>query len=683
MLKYLQEKLHNKSFWKRLIPVIVAVLFIAGYSLYTRTKGGSIRGGIFASIAYLLTLITIYLVWYLVERKIFGTTHGEIDPLLENITLDILPKLYMPIIISDMSGKIIWFNKAFCTMSGTKNGYYGKNIDQVCRNSLDDIINAQENEDGLDTVAFDKFYRVKAYTMRTANNKNFCVTVWNSRNELNEAYNVIKDENTLVAYIMIDNLDDLLQHIQEKYREVSNDVATILNEWAESVDGIIKEFQRDKYIFIFKEKYLHDFIASKFSILDKVRDVRVGNGSLPVTISIGISCGGESLVEKAKDAQAALDMALQRGGDQAVIKTDNDMDIYGGRTQSVQKRTKVRSRVTANELIALMSESSNVLIMGHVNPDFDAFGSCVGVARMAMFCGTPVNIIADREDKTITKCFDFLKDLPEYDQMFIGSHEALDLINHDTLLCICDVNNQRQLMAPEVAENVERVVYIDHHRKTAEFKIKPLITYIEPSASSASELVAEFLEQTLSAGMLPHEEASLLLAGIMLDTKHFSKNTGVRTFSAGFYLQNEGANPQKIQELFKSDLDDLRREAKFETNVKIYLNKYAIATNTLKDNSSSDISDRVAAAKAADKLLTVDGVMASFAICKIENTVYISARSTGKVNVQLILEKLGGGGHFDMAATQLKDTSVNDALTMVKNAIDEYTKETSLNTEEN
>ena len=219
MLKYLQEKLHNKAFWKRSVSVIVAVLVIAGYSLYTRIMGGSLRSGMFAVVAYLLALGTIYLVWYLVERKIFGANTGEIDPLLGNITLDILPKLYMPIIISDMSGKIIWFNKAFCTMSGTKNGYYGKNIDQVCRNSLDDIINAQENDEGLDTVAFDRFYRVKAYTMRTANNKSFCVTVWNSRDELNEAYNLLKEENTLVAYIMIDNLDELLQHIQEKYSD--------------------------------------------------------------------------------------------------------------------------------------------------------------------------------------------------------------------------------------------------------------------------------------------------------------------------------------------------------------------------------------------------------------------------------------------------------------------------------
>ena len=676
MPKRLKEILQNKLFIRRVVSIAVAVIFILGYSLVsTGSKSAPIAKGLIASLLYLITLVLIFVIWNFVEKRILRKSGTEIEPLIGNMTLDILPKLYMPVIISDMNGKISWYNKAFRTTSGTKINYTEKYIDQICQNSLDDILNYEDQDEGLDVVAFDQFFKVKAYPVKTSNRES-CITIWNNQNKLNEAYNTIKDENTIIAYIMIDNIDALLQHIQEKYREVSNEVATILNEWADSVGGILKEYQRDKYIFIFPEKHLEEIIASKFSILDKIRDVRVGTGNRSITISIGISCTGSSLAEKEKNAQAALDMALQRGGDQAVVKVDNEMNFYGGKTQSVQKRTKVRSRVIANELISLMSESSNILIMGHINPDFDCFGACIGVARMAMFCGTKVNIIVDTKDPTISKCFALLKNMPEYKHMFVGSHEALDLINHDTLLCICDVNNQKQFAAPEVAENVERIVYVDHHRKTAEFKIQPLIAYIEPSASSTSELVAEFLEQTLAVGMLPHEEANLLLSGIMLDTKHFAKNTGVRTYSAGFYLQNEGANPQIVENLFKSDLNDLCREAKFETNVKIYRNAFAITTNSLKETSISDPADRVAAAKAADKLLTVDGVMASFAVCKIDNSVFISARSTGTVNVQVILEKLGGGGHFDAAATKLNDISINEALSMLKDAIDEYADNT-------
>ena len=672
MLKKVKDTLHTRSFWKKTVSIFLAVLYIVGFGAITKTNTKHIFvKSIITAALYVLTLIIVSIVWNIIEKKVYKNRVVEIDPLLGHLSLDIFPKLYMPVVLCDPNGKIIWFNRAFRAISDSKTAYFGKNIDQVCSNTLDDMLNANDSEEGLSTIAFDSFYNIKAYPVKTSS-RDYCITIWNNKNELNKAYDKLKDENTIVAYIMIDNLDELLQHIQEKYREVSNDVATILNEWSDSVGGIIKEFQKDKFIFLFKQKHLEEFIASKFSILDKIRDVRVGSSSLPVTISIGISCDGSSLSEKEKDAQTALNMALQRGGDQAVIKTSDDMDIYGGRTQSVQKRTKVRSRVTANELVSLMAESSNVLVMGHINPDFDCFGSSIGMARMAMFCGTPVKIIVDTEDKNISKCFDILRDLPEYDNMFIGPYEALDLIRHDTLLCICDVNNQTQLEAPEVAENVERIVYVDHHRKTAEFKITPQIAYIEPSASSASELVAEFLEQTLATGMLPHEEATLLLAGIMLDTKQFAKNTGVRTFSAGFYLQNEGANPQRIQQLFKSDLEDLKREAKFETNVKIYRDVFAITTNKLKETGFSDPSDRIAAAKAADKLLSVDGVLASFAVCKIENTVHISARSAGKINVQVIIEKLGGGGHFDSAATQISDISVNDALVQLKTAIDEY-----------
>lgn len=672
MIKKLKEKLNKKSFARHLTFALVSVLFFIGYAIFTDNHNASLRGKIIFSLSvYVVVLIAVSVIWSAVEQKIAKKRGAEIEPILGNMTLDIMPRLYMPVIISDMAGKIIWFNKAFCTLSGSKNAYFGKYIDQICPITVQDILTAGDDSDGIETVAFDNFFKVKGYVVHTPT-KTYCISVWNNQNALNSAYEKLKNENPVVAYIMIDNLDELLQHVQEKYREVSNDVATLLNDWAESAGGILKEYQRDKYVFIFREKHLADFVASKFSILDKIRDVRVGTGSLPVTISIGMSYSGETLAERSKDAQAALDMALQRGGDQAVIKTQNEMSFYGGKTQSVQKRTKVRSRVMANELISLMADSSNVLIMGHKNPDFDCFGACVGIARMAMFCGTPVNIIVDTKDSNLAKCFDHLKTLSEYKNVFLDAHTALDYINHDTLLVIADVNNPRQFEAPEIAENVDRIVYIDHHRKTAEFNVKPKIAYIEPSASSASELIAEFLEQTLSSGLLPHEEANLLLAGIMLDTKHFAKNTGVRTYSAGYYLQNEGANPQIIQEFFKADLGDLKREARFESNVKIYRDIFAITTNALKETENSDSGDRIAAAKAADKLLTIDNVLASFAICRIDDTVHISARSGGKVNVQVILEALGGGGHFDAAATQLKDISVNDALVMLKEAIDAY-----------
>ena len=339
----------------------------------------------------------------------------------------------------------------------------------------------------------------------------------------------------------------------------------------------------------------------------------------------------------------------------------------------MQKRTKVRARVIANELASLISKSQNVLIMGHRAADFDCIGACLGIARLCSFCGVPFHIVVNPKDPNFAKCYQRIQDVTEYQRstVFCNAAEAQELIGSETLTVIVDVNNKVQLEAPAVEEISHRTVYIDHHRKTAEFEEAPLISYIEPSASSACELVAEILEQSIPNGMLTKEEADILYAGILLDTKQFTRNTGVRTFSAALYLRGEGASPTDAQTLFRSCLNDFISEAKFESNVVIYRKMLAISCNDEADNTASD---RIAAAKAADKLLTVEGVKASFALCRIDDTVHISARSNGEINVQLILEKIEGGGHFDAAATQLPG-SMNDVLTRLKDAIDQYFKE--------
>jgi c-di-AMP phosphodiesterase-like protein len=311
--------------------------------------------------------------------------------------------------------------------------------------------------------------------------------------------------------------------------------------------------------------------------------------------------------------------------------------------------------------------------MGHRAADFDCIGACLGVARLCAFCGVQFNVIVNPKDPNFTKCYDRIKDLSEYhhSSVFCNAAEAQEMVGSDTLTVIVDVNNKVQLEAPAVAEISRRTVYIDHHRKTAEFEEAPLISYIEPSASSACELVSEILEQALPSGMLSTDEADIMYAGILLDTKQFTRNTGVRTFSAALYLRGEGANPTDAQMLFRSCLSDFISEAKFESNVVVYRKMMAISCNDDPDNTASD---RIAAAKAADKLLTVEGVKASFALCRIEDKIHVSGRSSGEVNVQLIMEKLEGGGHFDSAATQLVG-SMTEALTRLKGAIDEYFKD--------
>ncbi|MCD7776415.1 MAG: DHH family phosphoesterase [Firmicutes bacterium] len=411
----------------------------------------------------------------------------------------------------------------------------------------------------------------------------------------------------------------------------------------------------------------------RFDVLDRVREVRIGQNFMPVTISVGIALTGDTLYERERASFGALDTALQRGGDQAVLRSADGTEFYGGRTKSVQKLSKTRSRVIAGELTSLICKSGNVLIMGHRYPDFDAIGSCVGCSRLCAFCGVEAHIIMNPNEKAIAEAAAHVASLPGYETMFIDGSRALDMMRSDTLVIICDVNNFAMLEASEVALKAPMLAIIDHHIKTPNPPREANLSYIEPSASSACELLSDILEQERRQGGLLPAEADVMYAGILLDTKKLSRNTSPRTFSAAMYLQNCGADPVRAAEFFRDGLDDFTREAKFESNVIIYRDTVAISVS----NGHGSPEDRIAAAKAADKLLTVKGVSAAFAAVEIDGTVHISARSSGKVNVQIILEKLGGGGHFDVAGAQVKGGDTETVLISLKCAIDDYLNEIS------
>lgn len=614
-----------------------------------------------------------------VNNRMFAGDFAEMKgSIFGTISLDFIQKLYLPVLICDEKGKIVWYNTALSSKFRTRGVLYGKYIDNICNATIERIIksddegaeisflSASEIADENTEVFLAKGYRV------VSKSKIFYITIFDNITEVKKLYAQLEDEETLIAYAVIDNLDELMQYVQELYANASSDVEAILRRHMEKVGGILRDYGHNKFMCVFAAKHLEGFEKDRFSMLDEIREIHVGDTTMPVTISMGISTISGSLYEKERATQAALDMALQRGGDQVVIKTADGVEFYGGKTKTVQKRTKVRARVIANELIMLISAADNVLVMGHKFADFDAFASCIAVVRLAKFCGVQALVVSDRNDKNLSGCFKRLEGNPEYQNLFVDKIEAQDMIQSGTLVVVVDVNNLDFCEAPDVVNTVQNLVIIDHHRKTAEFKSQPKIAYIEPSASSASELMSEFLEQILPQGTLPKVEADLLLAGILLDTKRFTHNTGVRTFSSALYLRSEGASPIDAQALFKMNIEDFLSEAKFESNVVIYKSVIAIALNDSNENTSVG---RVNAARAADRLLGVEGVLAAFALCRIGDTVHISARSQGKINVQLILEKMGGGGHFDSAGAQMQGSSVANTLTMLRAAIDEYLAE--------
>lgn len=617
------------------------------------------------ALGFVSASIIIFLAFGAIARR--KKVSGPSGPVLGSIMYDMVNSAEEPALICDENKKIIWFNRYAQRASGISGSLLGRSLSIIMQNPLPDENDKKENEREIITVLDGETYKVDVTKIRSAD-KSYNLLMFRNITEQARLEKFVRDEDKVIAYVIVDNLEELLQFEQENYRVAAGKIETIMREWASSVDGILKEYENDKYIFIFKNANLEKFVEDKFEILDKVREVRVGNGNIPLTVSIGVAKVSGSLAEKEKAAHIALDMALQRGGDQAVVKYDEAITFFGGKTSTVHKRTKVRARVAGTKLAGYMAAASNVIIMGHKFPDYDAFGASVGLARLAMFCGVKVNIVTDPKNPNIKRCLKYF-DESEYRGLFVDASKGLDLIKSETLLVITDVNNPAMFESIDIYNNVYKVVIIDHHRKTAESERKPLIEYIDPSSSSASELVSEMLEQTLPPQSLQKVEANMLLAGISLDTKQFTKGTGTKTYAAAMFLLGSNASYEGIQDLFKTNIVDYRQMSKFGQKVEIYRNSMAIAVNFEVGDSSTD---RSLAAKVADGLLAVENVSASFALMQIDDTIHISARSGGSVNVQLILERLKGGGRYDSAGAQLKSATMQQALLKLKDAIDHY-----------
>jgi len=628
----------------------------------------------FSTLYIILSVYIILCALVLIFAKTFRTKlyqEESLENISEHMPLSIYANVSTPIALCNENGLIVWKNSGFDaiaefsnTRTRTLRSILGFGLERFTAQNEDD----EERQNGILWSSETATYRVFAKQSQEGNT----LVWWIDVTELEKVRRQKEEEEFFLAYIYIDNIEELIQIERENTASLASTISNMLFEWAISADGVIKEFERNKFIFMFSRKAYTGFAETKFDILDKIRFIPIGkNTETPATISIGVSTISGTFAEKDAAAKAALELALARGGDQAVVKSENGVEFFGGMTKSSQKRSTVKSRTIANKLTDLIYGSTNVLIMAHKYADFDALGACVGIARLAMQCGKPCYIISDKKNADLAKCHEKLKTLHSYDNVFVTAAEATELNYSETLLVIVDVNNPSQFEDREIATLVRKTVFIDHHRMTGEFAKTPLLHYIEPSASSTCELICEILEQTTAGNKLSKQEADIMFAGIMLDTKRFVVNTGVRTFAAAQFLRGQGANPNEAQEFFKTGLDELIRKARFETNVETYRKVFAISINAEEECTAQD---RIAAAKVADNLLTVDGILASFAICRMKDSIRVSARSTGKINVQKILESIGGGGHYDSAATELR-CSVEEAYQMLLAAIDKYLDE--------
>ena len=643
--------------------------------------------GIITISVYTVASLVVY---FLVQRRLnlYRLESNASEAQTKGVIHSFKNQLRIPYAVVSEQGKIITVNAAFSSATETNGTIYNKDINGLCSINLEKIIESvtpesivgseelqlsptsmrDVKESEIATIG-DMRYKVECYPV-SSKGKTYYMLVFRDITELLEINQRYRNHYTAVGYIVIDNLEEIAQYVKVNYQDETREVGKLLDDWVSSMGGILREYEANKFLLIFNNEMLSECIRDKFSILSSIHKIEIGDAKIPLTISMGIATVGDTLEEREHNAMVSLDMALQRGGDQVVLKTPTGLFYFGAKTKTLQKRTKGHAKIIFGKLAALIEGSSNVIVMGHRNPDFDSIGACVGMATLIknMFKGIDIKIVADTENENFKACTSRLLMLADYKDIFIDRVSALEYNNTETLLIIVDANNMAILESPELAKNSFKKVIIDHHIKKEEFDDEPEFAYIDPSASSASELIAEMLEEVLPPEISFKEEANVMMSGIMLDTKNFTRTVGMRTFAAALYLKNSGADTEYARTFFEEAFEDYLSESQFGSGAKIYRGRIAIATST----GSGSSNDRILAAKAADKLLSVRDVNAAFTLILTGETVNVSARSDGSINVQLILEQVGGGGHFDAAGAAFEECTLEEAELKLTAAIDNY-----------
>lgn len=598
-----------------------------------------------------------------------------------NLVSGFVEKIDSPVVVVNEANKVVWCNDEFNSLSEVSSKHLSSGMSKLFGGGVSyrNLANAYEEYIDFIPISTDgSYYEVRVFPLEY-HDQTLYGAVWYSKNNEKRLKKQLDDSSVRVAYIVIDNTNEVSQEIQENRRFGSATVNKLLTEWAAEFSAILTEYDRDKYVMQFENRYLQTMIDAKFDIIDKVVEHSLDESQVPITISIGVSSGEGTLHEKRESAQGALRSALQRGGALAVVRTTAGEDSYGGRTKAVQRQTKIRSRLCKDLLCDNLPKCSNVIIMGHSRPDFDSIASNIGIAKLVQAYGKDYCIVADRNDKNISKIIETISSFPEYDTVFVDAVYAQELLTPDTLVIITDASNPELFAARGVYDNASKVVVIDHHaiKETLGSQVlQP--SNIDPTASSASELVCEILELSVNPNAIRPEEAQVLLAGILLDTQFFSRDTGTRTYSACSFLKNAGAEAGKAKNLFKSDMNQFRAVSKIGQRMQVYRDKFAISTYV--DNINPE--NKVTASKAADNLVDIDGISASFVLYSLENGINLSARSDGSVNVINIAKMLGGGGHFQSAGALIRKRDgkefgevvfdIDEAVTILQEAIDEY-----------
>ncbi len=610
---------------------------------------------------------------YKAQQKAFADYVESLSFQLDQAGVYALHHLPLAIIVFDEAGMIHWRNPLAMDWLG-KSFCAGENIGQICPELA--VLKNWEKEPTRIIAAGSHFLQVTCVPLDSAENSEKRLFATYISDVSTSEYIRLKSQAAMpvFAYIQIDNLSDVLKGLSETQRSgIVAAVNTKLAEWASEADSYIKRYAEDMYLMILNRQSLDKVLNDKFDILDRIRAIQGGN-KIPVTLSIGVAADEESILLLGQRAQAGLDLALGRGGDQAAVYADGKMQFYGGKAKAVEKNTRVKARVVSQAIYELIEDAESVLIMGHAHEDFDSIGSAIGLAVMARHLEKPTHIVLSSPGSAVDKLSELLDDYEEYREIFISPAQAMSLLkeaNADrTLLFVSDTHRPNLTAAPELLAEVDKVIVIDHHRRAEDFISNPLLVYLEPSASSTSELVTELLTYFADDIDMNRLEASALYAGIVVDTKNFATQTGVRTFEAASYLRRAGADPRLVRQLFRVDLEVMQHRAE------IISKAIQLPGGIIISECPPGIKNiQMIAAQAADTLLNLEGVRVSFVLFENEDMVNISARSQGDVNVQVLLESFGGGGHQTMAGAQLKDVTIAEVRERLVELVQEQIKE--------
>ncbi len=596
--------------------------------------------------------------------KYLESVTGSVD----SATKDTVTNCPLPMIIfRPESGDIIWTNDRFLNISGDRERLYDSRLSDLMPDFDARWLMEGKSECPTEVAYNGRRFLAFGHLVRSGGRSGgFMATVYLvDVSEFCDLRDKFQASRPVAAVLLLDNYDDLMKNLSENERSnIMAELDSRLENWVAHTGGCMRRYQRERYLFIFEECYLPKFIESKFDILDTIHQVTNPSG-INASLSIGVGKDGDSFRQLLDFANLSIDMALSRGGDQAVIRNKFTFEFYGGRSKETEKRTKVKSRVMANALSSLISDSSQVFIMGHKSPDNDAVGAAAGVCALCRKNGIPVHIIKDAGSPPAQELIERLSRLPEYQDCFLTSQEALIIADVRSLAVVVDTNRPEQVQAEDLLQSCTRVAVIDHHRRAATYIEGAALNYHEPYASSASELVTELLQYIMEPNQLLRAEAEALLAGIVLDTKNFTMRTGGRTFEAAAFLRRSGADTAEVKKLFQNDLAGTIAKYAIIQNARMYRDGIAVA---LADQPVG----RVTAAQAADELLNIIGIDTSFVVSPDGERVNISGRSMGDTNVQVILEQLGGGGNAAAAGGQVSGKSVAEVGEELARAIDRY-----------